>query len=391
MIRTARAVRLAIVVTIVLGACTGAEPTASDDKPDCTWVIGTMGELSGSGSDESVRAFRAIELAIETATVRITTACEIELASEDTTGDADRAGARARALVNNDRLVACVCPYRSVEALVSGTVFTSHGVLMASTGTSNEIANQSFDTWFRVLPNESFQAEATAEYIRGVLEPKAVAVIDDGSNQGVALADAVATNLRGLASERASLSSTDAAAFAQKLTDAPPEVVYYAGAGGAAGQVASALRDAEIDSLVLAGGAEPDSVPTAADLGTVDDLLVICPCVDPSSISEGSELVDAYTQAFDELPGMFATEVFDITTIVVEALEGLSSEDPIEEVRASVVRHFDTTDGSRGISGRFSWEPSGEREVEALDSVWVYEWNPSRSTLEAVGPVAALL
>ena len=391
MIRTARAVHLAVVITIVLGACTGDEPTASDNKPECTWVIGTMGELSGAGSDESVRAYRAIELAIETATVRGTTACEIELASEDTTGDADRAGARARALVGNDRLIACVCPYRSVEALVGGTVFGSHGVLMASTGTSNEIANQSFDTWFRVLPNESVQIEATGEYIRGVLEPKAVAVIDDGSNQGVALADGVATNLGVLASERASLSTTDAGSFAEKLSDKPPEVVYYAGAGGAAGQIATALRDSDVDSLVLVAGAEPDSVPTAVDLGSVSDLLVICPCVDPSSIREGSDLVDAYTQAYDELPGMFGTEVFDITAIVVEALEGVPGEAPIEEVRKRVVRHFEATDGSRGISGRFSWDESGEREVDALDSVWVYEWNPGRATLEPIGPVSALL
>jgi hypothetical protein len=142
---------------------------------------------------------------------------------------------------------------------------------------------------------------------------------------------------------------------------------------------------------VLVAGAEPDSVPTADDLGSVADLLVICPCVDPSSIREGSDLVDAYTQAYDELPGLFATEVFDITAIVVEALEGVSRETPIEEVRARVVRHFDTTDGSRGISGRFSWDDSGEREVDALDSVWVYEWNPGRATLEPIGPVAALL
>lgn len=389
--RAARAVRILTVGGLLLTGCTGSEPPQSDDAPNCTWVVGTMGGLSGEGSEENVRIFRAIELAVDTALERSNVECQLELASEDTTGDADRARARARALVANDRLVACVCPYRSVEALVSGTIFTSHGVLMASTGTSDQIASQGFDTWFRVLPNESVQAEATAEYIRGVLEPKATAIIDDGSNQGVRLAEEVGRRLGDLVEDRASLSTTDAGAFAQALAKTPPEVVYYAGAAGAGGQVAAALRAAEIDSLVIVAGAEPEAVPTAADLGAIRDVLVVCPCVDPSAVAEGADFADAYSQAYDELPGMFTTEAFDVTALVIDALEGLSEETPIEEVRAAVVDRFDDADGARAISGELSWTPEGERAVDALESVWVYDWDPGRGVLAPTGPVATLL
>ncbi len=391
MMRAARAVHILSICGLLSAGCTGSEPPRSDDTPNCTWVIGTMGALSGEGSEGSVRIFRAIELAIDTASERADVECKVELASEDTTGDADRARARARALVANDRLVACVCPYRSVEALVSGTVFTSHGVLMSSTGTSDEIATQGFETWFRVHPNESLQAEGTAEYIRGVLEPKAAAVIDDGSNQGVALTDEVARRLGDLVVDRASLASTDAGAFAATLVASPPEVVYYAGAGGAGAQVAAALRTAEIDSLVIVAVAEPGAVPTVADLGATKDVLVVCPCVDPSAIAEGAEFADAYSQAYDELPGLFTTEVFDVTALVIDALDGLPADTPIEEVRAAVVQHFDEADGVRAISGDLSWSPEGEREVDPLESVWVYDWDPGRGVLEPTGPVATLL
>jgi ABC-type branched-subunit amino acid transport system substrate-binding protein len=389
--RAARAVRILTLSGLLLAGCTGSEPPRSDDEPECTWVVGTMGGLSGEGSETNIRIFRAIELAVDTALERSEVACQIELASEDTTGDADRARARARSLVANDRLVACVCPYRSVETLVSGTIFTSHGVLMASTGTSDEIVSQGFDTWFRVHPNESIQAEGTAEYIRGVLKPKATAIIDDGSNQGVRLGDEVGRHLGDLVGERASLSTTDAGTFAQSLSKAPPEIVYYAGSAGAGGQVAAALRSAEVDSLVIVAGAEPGAVPTAADLGAATDVLVVCPCVDPSAVAEGADFADAYSQAYDELPGMFTTEVFDVTALVIDALEGLSGDTPIEEVRAAVVSHFDDADGARGISGELSWTPEGEREVDALESVWVYDWDPGRGVLEPTGPVATLL
>jgi branched-chain amino acid transport system substrate-binding protein len=391
MMRTARAVRFLTIATLVLGACTGDEPTRTADGPPCRWVIGTMGALSGEASEASVRVFRAIELAVDTATERSNPACELELASEDTTGDADRARARARALVRNDRLVACVCPYRSVETLVSGTVFTSSNVLMAGTGASDEIATQGFETWFRVLPNEALQAEGTAEYIERVLKPEAVAVVDDGSNQGVVLGDEVARRLGGLVAHRASLSTTDAASFATTLEETPPQVVYYAGAGGAGGQVAAALRAAGIDSLVLISGAEPGAVPTAADLGPSENVLVVCPCVDPGAVAEGSAFVDAYTRAYDELPGMFTAEAFDVTAVVIAALDGLAAEAPIEEVRAAVIEHFDAADGTPGMSGELSWSDSGEREADPLESVWVYEWNPARGILEATGPVATLL
>lgn len=389
--RTARAVLLLACAALVLSACDGSEPPRTDDRPSCKWVIGTMGPLSGDGSEESVRVFRAIELAVDTTTERSNPPCDLELASEDTAGDVNRARARARALVENERLVACICPYRSVEALVSGTVFSSRGVLMAGTGSADEIVNQGFETWFRVIPNETAQAGATAAYISRGLKPEAVAVIDDGSNQGVALADAVEALLGDRATERASLATTDAGSFATDLGDTPPEVVYYAGAGGAAGQVTAALTEAKVQSLVVVSGAEPGAVPTPAELGAAANVLIMCPCVDPAAVAEGADLVDAYTRAYDELPGMFTTEAFDATRLVISTLAELTGEEPIEEVRSAVTTRFDEAEGARGISGTFEWDEGGELQVDPLDAVWVYEWDPKRGGFTPTGPVSGLI
>lgn len=391
MMRAARAVLFLASAALLLAACEGSEPPSTTDRPDCKWVIGTMGPLSGTESEESVRVFRAIELAVDTATERSNPPCDLELVTEDTAGDVDRARARARALVENDRLVACICPYRSVEALVSGTVFSSRGILMAGTGSADEIVDQGFETWFRAIPNETAQAEATAEYISKGLQPEAVAVIDDGSNQGVALADAVGALLGDRVAQRVSLATTDASSFAAGLGEAPPEVVYYAGAGGAAGQVTAALTQAEVQSLVVASGAEPGAVPTAAELGEAANVLVMCPCVDPAALVDGSDLVDAYTQAYDELPGMFTTEAFDLTRLVIATLAGLTGDETIEEVRAAVTARFDEAEGARGISGTMEWDDDGELEVEPLDAVWVYEWDPKRGGFTPTGPVAGLI
>lgn len=388
---TARAVLFLLAAALLLSACDGSEPPRTDVGPSCKWVIGTMGPLSGDGSGESVRVFRAIELAVDTATERSNPPCDLELASEDTAGDVDRARARARALVGNERLVACICPYRSVETLVSGTVFSSRGVLMASTGSADEIADQGFDTWFRVIPNVTAQAEATAAYLSRALQPEAVAVIDDGSNQGVNLADAVEALLGDRATERASLATTDATSFATDLGETPPEVVYYAGAGGAAGQVTAALTEAKVQSLVVVSGAEPGAVPTPAELGEAANVLVMCPCVDPAALAEGEDLVDAYTQAYDELPGMFTTEAFDVTRLVIATLAELTGEEPIEEVRSAVTARFDEAGGAGGISRAFEWQDDGELEVDPLDSVWVYEWDPKRGGFTPTGPVSRLI
>lgn len=389
--RTARAVRISLAFAALLpAACDGSEPPSANDRTSCIWTIGTMASLSGDAADETVRVFRAIELAVDTATERRNIACDLDLASEDTTGDVDRARTRARALVDNERLVACICPYRSVDALVSGTVFSSHGVLMASPATANDLADQGFETWFRIVPNETTQAEGTAEYIRGVLQADTVAVIDDGSNQGVALADAVGERLGERVVERATLSTTDATSFAGGLSDSPPQVVYYAGAGGAAGQVTNALAEAKVDSLVVAAGPEPGAVPTSSELGDAANVLVMCACVDPASVAEGGDLVDAYSQAYDELPGMFSAEAYEVTGLVIDALSGLTGEEPIEEVRAAVVAHFDRLEGAETIPGPLEWTDEGELDVDPLDSVWVYEWDPKRGTYSTTGPVASL-
>ena len=376
---------------MVAGACTGSEPPPSSAKSKCTWAIGTMGALTGSESKEMVRLFRAIELAVDTVEEQGDIACDLELVSEDTAGGLDQVRARANALTKNERLIACVCPYRSDETLVSGAVFDSSNILMTGTGTNDAIAEQGFDTWFATLPSDMLQGRGTAEYIVKAAKPSAVAVVDDGSGSGMAVADTVAAGLGDLVVERQSLEGSDPVTVAAGIKKAAPQLVYFAGDGGATRTLVQALRAAAVDAPVLIGGREPASLPTRDDLAGLSDVVIACPCVDPVSVPAAIDFVDDYSRAHDELPGPFAAELYDVTGVVTDALTGLEADAPIDDVRAAVLDRFRDSGRARGVSGRLRWDDAGARVVEPLDAIWIYEWNDGRATLEVIGPASALV
>lgn len=366
---------------VALSACNGDEPPPR--RTACTVVLGVMGDLTpktGTGID----MFRGVELAVEEAASRGRLDCDIELQIEDTSGDAELASKHARGMVKNDDLVACLCGFTNEEALAAAPAMSGAGILISGAAPSDQIPEQGFETWFGAAPTTEVEGAATIDYINGLGAIDGLAVIDDGSELGVAMADRIASPLGALVKARLGTETDDVAAEL-KGSDVP--LIYVGADGDGAAEIAGELRGAGVEATIVANA---PALSGAAPTRVKEGYQVACPCVDPAVLPAGKDFAQAFGDAYDEPPGPFASEMYDVTNLVLETLRETELPGEAEELRAQIVDGFASAAGATGISGPLEWAPTGERSADPARSVWIYDWQASAGAFLGLGPIGAL-
>ena len=371
----------------------GGGGTDTADRGECTWVIGTMGALSGDYASVGQPIADGVQYAIDQANAAERTMCTLEFTSEDSQGDPNQAPPLARNLVDNEQLVACICPYFSGETLATGKIFGQGGVLISGTGTNETIDEQGFTTWFRAVAPDNIQGEVAAEYIKSLGVSK-VAVMHDNQDYSKGLADAVQKGLGDLAVGPFIINpeETDYSAVVAEVADAAPDFVFYGGYTPQAGPLAKQLKEAGVDATFMTDDGAKD--PTFGELAgpAADGALASCPCVDPLKIDAASAFVSGMQEEYGEnAPGTFAADEFDVTELVIQALEAYEGDaEDVEAVREHVVNHFHETEDYQGIAKTYSWNDDGEFEGGPGD-IWIYEWDSKEGNFVSLGPASELI
>ncbi|HEV2754587.1 MAG TPA: branched-chain amino acid ABC transporter substrate-binding protein [Actinomycetota bacterium] len=388
-------------LSLVAAACGGDDGDdetgggGDGEQQDCTWVIGTMGALSGDFASLGKPISEGVEYAVNQANEEGELPCELELQSEDSQGDPTQAPALAEKLIGTENLIFCACPYFSGETLATGAIFGSAGVAISGTGTNETIDEQDppFETWHRAVAPDNIQAEVAAEYISSLTDGT-VAVVHDNQDYSKGLADAVAENL-GDAAEGPFIinpEEPDFSAVVSQVKNANPEVVFYGGYTPEAGPLLKQLREAGVDATFVSDDGSKD--PTFGELAgeeNAEGALVTCPCADPLKIDAAAEFVEGMRAEFGEnAPGTFAADVYDVTRMVIEGLKDYDGDvEDYTALRAEVVSIFDKAN-YEGVAKTYSWEESGEF-VGGPEDIWIYEWSNKDGNFVSLGPASDLI
>ncbi|MEA2516348.1 MAG: branched-chain amino acid transport system substrate-binding protein [Actinomycetota bacterium] len=377
---------------LIGAACNDPGPTAKGEPKGCTWVIGTMGALSGDYASVGQPIADGVQYAIDHADTT-GLACDLGFAKEDSQGDSNQAPPLARSLVDNEELVACICPYFSGETLATGKIFGQGNVLISGTGTNETIDEQGFTTWFRAVAPDDIQGDIASQYIAS-LGVKRVAVMHDNQDYSKGLADAVKKGLGDLAVGPFIINpeEQDYSAVVAQVLDAHPDFVFYGGYTPQAGPLAKQLHEAGVTVPFMTDDGAKD--PTFGELAgpAADGALASCPCVDPLKIDDASDFVSGMQEEYGKnSPGTFAADEFDVTNLVIEALKAYEGDaSDIEAVRAHVVSYFDEAEGYEGIAKSYSWNDDGEFEGGPGD-IWIYEWDSKQGNFVSLGSAEELL
>lgn len=344
------------------GGLTPADP-AGDGKATCPPVsIAMMGALNGPDAALGINIKYGVQLAVDKHNAA-NPGCQVQLKTFDTEGDPQKATAVAPQVVDDVFTIGLVGPAFSGETKATGSVFAQAGLVAATASATNvTLSDNGWATFFRGLANDGVQGPSVANYLKNTLGYKKVCVVDDSTDYGLGLAQAVRETLGPVADASCKISvkkgDKDFSAAVTQVKSASPDSVFYSGYYSEAAPFVQQLRDGGVTaSFVSADGTkDPEFVKQAGQASK--DAILSCPC-GPAT----GPFVDEYTKKFGQEPGTYSTEGYDLGTIMMKGIDAgkITRPDLLEFVR--------TYEG-QGVARKYQWTDKGELTTTLI---WIYK------------------
>jgi branched-chain amino acid transport system substrate-binding protein len=382
-------------VMLLAAACGGDDDEGEDGgdagggPEDCTWVIGTMGALSGDFATIGEPIFQGVEYAVDELNEQGELGCTLELVSEDSQGNPDQAPALAQSLVENEELVAIVGPYFSGETLATGEIFSESGIAFVTPSATNEtIDDQGYETFFRAVADDGVQGPVAGDYLNSL--GGTVAIVHDNQDYSKGLADAVAETVTdGAGPFVINPEETDYSSVVQQVADANPDLVFYGGYSAQAGPLLQQLRQGGVEATFVSDDGTKDSTFGELAGDAAEGAQVTCPCVDPLGIPEAEAFVAGINETYDRNPGTFAADAYDATNMVAQVLGEQDAGADVEEIRAAVVEGLAGI-SYEGIAKSYSFTDTGNLDI-GPEGIYIYEWSDQEEDFVSLGPASELI
>lgn len=377
-----------VALTLGLAACGngGSEAKPADGgssaaAPAATTVkIGFMGDLTGPNAGIVIPPKNGAKLVFDEYN-KTNPPVKIELVEYDSQGDASKAVALAQQAIKNDKIVGLIGPAFSGESAQVAPVLEEAEIpSITASATNTKLAENGWKFWHRVLPNDSVQGPGIADFIAGAAGAKNVFVIDDKSEYGKPLADAVRTQLgtKGAKVTNDSLDPTesDFSSVVNKVVAAKPDAIFFGGYYAAGGNLLKQLRDKGVkDAKFFSGDGSLDKgLIDGAGKDNAEGALIGCPCyIATPDVTDAKvkSFAEAYKAAFNADPAIYAAEGYDAATVFADAVKaGNTTTDKINE--------FIKTVDLAGVSKQVKFGDNGE--VVAKD-IYIYQVKGGAITL----------
>lgn len=366
-----------------LAGCGGAR----SDGGRTVVAIGFQGPLSGGRQQLGINAYDGVLTAVDTANRQSGTPIRLRLVASDDQGMADQGPAAAQKLIDNPRVLAVVGPVFSGPALSSGPLYSRAGLLAVSPSASSPaLTRRGFTTFYRVIAPDGVQGAAAAEYLARALKVSSVYSLDDRSEYGVGLSNALedALRRRGVTVVHDGINpAKDYQSMATKIIDAAPGAVYYSGYYPELALLATSLRSKGYTGKILSGdGANDDELIREAGTGNAEGILLTCACEDPNSDRSAAAFAAEFRKVnAGTRPGTYSAEAFDATNAIIAVLRRLGP----RANRRSVATAFGDVDIA-GVTKRIAFTDDGEVRSTAVS---LFEVRDGRRI--DLGPVDALV
>jgi len=255
-------------------AAEGAAPAdpAGDGKANCPPVsIAMAGALNGPDAALGINIKNGVQLAIDKHNAA-NPGCQIQLKPFDTEGDPQKATQIAPQIVNDAFTIGLIGPAFSGETKATGTVFDQAGLVSTTASATNvTLSEQGWKTFFRGLANDGVQGPSVANYMKNNLGNKKVCVVDDSTDYGLGLAQAVRQTLGPVADSACNIQvkkgDKDFSAAVTQIKGVSPDAVFYSGYYSEAAPFVQQLKDGGVEATFVSadGTKDPEFVKQAGE------------------------------------------------------------------------------------------------------------------------------
>jgi branched-chain amino acid transport system substrate-binding protein len=322
-----------VAVGLVAGACSKSSNTGTTGGSKNV-KIGFFGALTGGASALVVPGYQAVQLAFEQANSGKfgNLPVKIQVVGEDTQGSPTVIPPLATKVANDQSFVGVIGPNFSGESKAAGPIFDGAGIpFVTNSATNPGLAENGWTHWFRAQGNDNSQGPALAHYITKVIKPNCAYVTSDDSTYGKGLADIAGKTITadGLkeTSELGAVTTgqKDFSALITKVKSSKCTVLFYGGYTPEAAPLRQQMVSGGLKSVTLVGGdgiQDADFVKNSGAAG--EGTVASCPCGPISAISSNpgvSDFVAAYKAKWNQDPGIYSADAYDVARMYIEAFK----------------------------------------------------------------------
>jgi branched-chain amino acid transport system substrate-binding protein len=343
-------------------AAAAADP-AGNGQAQCPPVsIAMAGALTGPDAALGINIKNGAQLAIDKHNAA-NPGCQVQLKTFDTEGDPQKATQIAPQIVDDAFTIGLIGPAFSGETNATGDIFNQAGLVATTASATNvTLSENGWRTFFRGLGNDGVQGPAVANYMKNTLGLQKVCVVDDSTDYGLGLAVAVRETLGPVADSSCNISvkkgDKDFSAAVTQIKAASPDAVFFAGYYAEAAPLTQQLRDGGFEGTFVTddGAKDPEYVKQAGS--SSKDAILSCPC-GPAT----GEFAEEYTRKFNQEPGTYSAEGYDVATILVKGIDSGAITRP---ALLEYVRNYN----GQGIARNYQWTDTGELTASLI---WMYK------------------
>jgi branched-chain amino acid transport system substrate-binding protein len=329
--------------------------------------IGFIGILSGQYTSYGVDEQRGAQLALDAVnsaggiTVGGTT-YTLQLDSQDDAADPTKGAQGATKLVD-DKVVAVIGGTFSGATIAESKIFSDNGITQISPSATNpKYTSQGFKTAFRVVGRDDQQGPADADFIVKTLGCKNVGVMDDKSQYGQGIADAVNGQVPTdggtvVDREHVDANQTDFSAQLTTMKGKNPEVIFYGGYSAQFGPIVQQARRLGIKATFVSGDGSQDADAIKLAGSDAEGLFASNAGPAPSLQPGYADFQTKYKAKYNADIFQYAPQAFDATNIVIEAIKKGGGD------KAAILAAVTATSNYQGVAQSYSFNSTGDVKV----------------------------
>lgn len=337
-----RAVLLLMFVLLV-----GTASAQEADVPDQPVKLAVLAPITGAAAHIGEEQVQWVRLAISD--FNEATGWNVELVEVDTQIDPAVGLLAAESVIADEDVLGVVGPAGSQVVQATQPLFAEAGLVhVSSSATSPALTQEGFETFFRVVPHDDVQGPTDATFLREELGIERLFLIDDQTAYAVNINEQVTevfTDLGGEVVGSASISQDDQdfSALVTRIAALDAEAIFFAGQVASQGALlANQLQEQGVEVTLFGtdGFFFPTEFIEEAD-GATEGAYVSVFAPDIRSLESSSEIVERYTERFDDNFGSFGPPTYAAAMVVLEAMQrayengDLSRETVLAEVAAT--------------------------------------------------------
>ena len=355
-----RFTKIAVISAFSLTAGAVASGAQAAEKPV---KIGVQAPITGDYAAEGQGIQNGVKLLIDQQNAKGgLLGHKLEMVVCDDEGKPATAAICGRKLVN-EGVIAVIGSYTSGGALAAAPIYSAANVIQTSSGTSDELTQKGWKTFFRNAPPNSAEAVFTAQYLVKAKKYKRVVVLTDHSSYATGLADSVVKEVKAaggnvVAKDFITAGTQDYSAVLTKIKAENPDAVYFSGYYTDGGLIRAQMVQLGMKSAFVGGDAnQNEAFAKIAGPAAQGTIIINIPSPDNLPYPEAKEFLAQYVKAYgSQPPSIYTFTNADGLRAIFQAAEATKSVEPTK-----LMAHLHNMKGYKGLTGPFTWDAKGER------------------------------